>query len=84
MHIADVRTIPLSYRCETPYMVASLRLLASLPNGLMLEFDQNPNALRQRLLKEPISAAAGYVKLPKRSGLGVEFDPMTVERYRVQ
>ena len=49
----------------------------------MLEFDQNPNALRQQLLKEPISAEAGFVKLPERSGLGVELDPATVERYRV-
>src|SRR5919108_2066643 len=64
-------------------LVASMHLLASIPNGLILEFDQNPNALRQQLLKEPISAEAGYVKLPERPGLGVELDPMTVERYRV-
>ena len=65
-------------------LVASMHLLASLPNGLILEFDQNPNVLRQQLLKEPIRAEAGFVKLPERLGLGVELDPVTVERYRVQ
>lgn len=66
-------------------LVAALHLLASIPNGLILEFDQNPNALRQELLKEPIVAdSQGYVKLPDRPGLGVELDTATVERYRVQ
>ena len=66
-------------------LVASLHLLASLPNGLMLEFDQNPHALRQELLKEPIQADQdGFVKLPERPGLGVELDPAAVERYRTR
>lgn len=66
-------------------LVAAMHLLASLPNGLMLEFDQNPHALRQALLKEPISVDQdGWVKLPERPGLGVELDALAVERYRSQ
>jgi len=65
-------------------LVAAMHLLAAIPNGLMLEFDQNPNALREQLLKEPIRAENGYVKMPERPGLGVELDPEVVERYRVQ
>jgi L-alanine-DL-glutamate epimerase-like enolase superfamily enzyme len=66
-------------------LVASMHLLASLPNGLMLEFDQNPHALRQELLKEPIQTDQdGFVKLPERPGLGVELDPTAVERYRTR
>lgn len=65
-------------------LVASMHLLASIPNGLVLEFDQNPNALREQLLKEPIAIDhEGCVKLPERPGLGVELDPGAVERYRV-
>lgn len=65
-------------------LVASMHLLASIPNGLVLEFDQNPNALREHLLKEPITADhEGWVRLPERPGLGVELDPGVVERYRV-
>jgi L-alanine-DL-glutamate epimerase-like enolase superfamily enzyme len=65
-------------------LVASMHLLASIPNGLILEFDQNPNALRQALLKEPITTnGQGVVTLPDRPGLGVELDPATVDQYRV-
>jgi D-galactarolactone cycloisomerase len=66
-------------------LVAAMHLLASVPNGLILEFDQNPNALRQELLKEPITTdGQGCVTLPDRPGLGVELDPATVEKYRVR
>jgi len=65
-------------------LVASMHLLASIPNGLLLEFDQNPNALRAELLQEPISAEDGFIKLPERPGLGVALAPEVVERYRVQ
>ena len=66
-------------------LVASMHLLASIPNGLILEFDQNPNALRQELLKEPITVdREGFVTLPDRPGLGVELDPVAVEKYRVR
>ena len=61
-----------------------MHLLASLPNGLQLEYDQNPNGLRTDLLKEPITAdRQGFVKLPERPGLGVELNPEAVERFRV-
>jgi L-alanine-DL-glutamate epimerase-like enolase superfamily enzyme len=66
-------------------LVAAMHLLASIPNGLVLEFDQNPNALRQELLKEPIAPdGQGFVRLPDRPGLGVELDAATVEKYRVR
>src|SRR6266540_71647 len=65
-------------------LVAAIHLLASIPNGLILEFDQNPNALRQELLREPITVdREGFVTLPDRPGLGVELDPATIEKYRV-
>jgi L-alanine-DL-glutamate epimerase-like enolase superfamily enzyme len=65
-------------------LVASMHLLASMPNGLLLEFDQSPNALRAELLQKPIKAEDGFVKLPERLGLGVERDPAVIERYRVR
>ncbi|MBV9203033.1 MAG: mandelate racemase/muconate lactonizing enzyme family protein [Alphaproteobacteria bacterium] len=64
-------------------LAASLHFSASIPNGLALEFDQNPNGLRDELLKEPISIdSEGTVKLPERPGLGIELDRGAVERYR--
>jgi L-alanine-DL-glutamate epimerase-like enolase superfamily enzyme len=49
----------------------------------VLEFDQNPNGLRDELLKEPIRIDTdGMIRLPERPGLGIELDPKAVERYR--
>ena len=65
-------------------LVASLHFAAAIPNGLVLEWDQNPNAIRDELLKEPLRLESdGTVKLPERPGLGIELDRTAVERYRV-
>src|SRR6266851_2232165 len=65
-------------------LVASLHFAAAIPNGLVLEWDQNPNAIREELLKEPLSLESdGTVKVPERPGLGIELDRAAVERYRV-
>jgi len=64
-------------------LVASLHFAAALPNGLELEWDQNPNAIRDELLKEPLRLEGdGTVKLPERPGLGIELDRAALDRYR--
>jgi D-arabinonate dehydratase len=64
-------------------LAASLHLAASIPNGLVLESDQNPNGLRDELLKEPIAIDSdGMIRLPERPRLGIELDPAAIERYR--
>jgi len=63
---------------------ASLHYAAAIPNGLVLEWDQNPNAIRDELLQEPLQLESdGTVKLPERPGLGIELDRAAVERYRI-
>jgi L-alanine-DL-glutamate epimerase-like enolase superfamily enzyme len=64
-------------------LAASLHFLAAIPNGLELEFDQNPNGLRDDLLKEPLAIDRdGMVAVPTRPGLGIELDPAAIARYR--
>jgi L-alanine-DL-glutamate epimerase-like enolase superfamily enzyme len=64
-------------------LVASLHFAAAIPNGLELEWDQNQNAVRDELLKEPLRLEPdGTVKVPERPGLGIELDRGAVERYR--
>jgi len=64
-------------------LVASLHFAAAIPNALMLEWDQNPNGLRDELLKEPLRLEAdGTVKVPERPGLGIELDRAAIERFR--
>src|SRR5712664_475047 len=63
-------------------LVASLHFAAAIPNGLVLEWDQNPNAIREELLKEPLKLEAdGTVKVPERPGLGIELDRSAIDRY---
>jgi L-alanine-DL-glutamate epimerase-like enolase superfamily enzyme len=65
-------------------LIASLHYAASIPNALALEWDQNPNGLRDELLTEGLRLEGdGTVKLPERPGLGIELDRGAVERYRV-
>lgn len=64
--------------------IANMHLIAALPNGGLLEFDQNPNPLRSDLFEEPIEVGPdGTVALPDRPGLGVTLNQATVDRYRV-
>jgi L-alanine-DL-glutamate epimerase-like enolase superfamily enzyme len=65
-------------------LVASLHFAAAIPNAMLLEWDQNPNALRDELLKEPLRLENdGTVRSPERPGLGIELDRAAVERYRI-
>jgi L-alanine-DL-glutamate epimerase-like enolase superfamily enzyme len=65
-------------------LVASLHFAASIPNGLVLEWDQNPNGLRTELLKEELRLEPdSTVRPPERPGLGIELDHSAVEKYRV-
>lgn len=65
-------------------LVANMHLIASLPNGGLLEFDRNRNPLRSELFNEPIDIDAdGRVAMPHRPGLGVTLNQETVDRYRV-
>jgi len=65
--------------------IANMHLIASLPNGGLLEFDQNPNPLRSELFEEPIAVGPdGTVRLPERPGLGVTLNQATIDRYRVE
>jgi L-alanine-DL-glutamate epimerase-like enolase superfamily enzyme len=64
-------------------LAASLHLAASTPNALLVEFDQNPNGLRDELLQAPIGIDGdGMIRLTERPGLGIELDRGAVERYR--
>jgi hypothetical protein len=47
-------------------LAAALHFVASIPNGLVLEFDQNPNGLRDDLLKEPVRIESDGMIKPQR------------------
>jgi L-alanine-DL-glutamate epimerase-like enolase superfamily enzyme len=64
--------------------IANMHFIASIPNGGLLEFDQNPNPLRSELFEEPIVVdERGKVAMPAGPGLGVRLSQQTIDRYRV-
>lgn len=64
-------------------LAANLHLVASLPNGYMIEFDQNPSGIRDELLYEPIKIDRdGYVHLPQKPGLGIKINMEAMERFK--
>ena len=65
--------------------MASLQLMANIPNGLLLEFvDDGLDAdWRDDLLTDPPEVDDGYLKLPTKPGLGTGLVMRQVEKYRV-
>ncbi|HEX3954360.1 MAG TPA: mandelate racemase/muconate lactonizing enzyme family protein [Stellaceae bacterium] len=65
-------------------LLASLHFAAAIPNALVLEWDQNPNAIRDELLKEPLRLESdSTIRVPEKPGLGIELDRAAIDRYRV-
>jgi len=74
-------------------LAAALHVLAATPpfpytanpvpleNAPVIEFDRNPNALRDDLLREPIRLVDGHVPVPQGPGLGITIDEAVLERY---
>lgn len=64
--------------------IANMHFIAAIPNGGLLEFDQNLNPLRSELFETPIKITTeGKVHLPDRPGLGVTLNQDTIKRYQV-
>ena len=84
--LAHAHNMMLSPHCFSSAMlfIAALHFAASIPNALMIEWDQTPHALRTELLNEPFDYdGAGFMRLPTAPGLGVTLNRDTIDRYRV-
>ena len=72
-------------------LAATVQFLAALgdqppafrPMPPMLEFEQTPNPLRDRLATNPIEQKAGIVAVPEGPGLGIEIDRAILQQYKV-
>ncbi len=74
-------------------LAATLQFLACLPiqphtanpialqNAPMIEYDRNPNPLRDDLLREPIRLQDSCLAIPQGAGLGVEIDEAVLNSY---
>ncbi|HEY8744883.1 MAG TPA: mandelate racemase/muconate lactonizing enzyme family protein [Chloroflexota bacterium] len=67
-------------------LAATIHLFAALPASkrLLVEYDINPNPLREELLTEPLGAGKGMLRMPVGAGLGVTLDQGTLARVGVE
>jgi galactonate dehydratase len=64
--------------------LASLQVMANLPNGLLLEYVDEGNDVpwRDELLTDPPVFEEGYLSLPAKPGLGSKLNMKAVDKYR--
>ena len=60
----------------------NMHLLASIPNGLIVESFPLETELWDVMFVDPIHIENGYIHLPDKPGLGIEFDQQAIEKYR--
>lgn len=60
---------------------ASVHLTAAAPNALLLEVKALPNPIQDELVRAPLRAEAGWLRVPEGPGLGVEVDENVVIKY---
>ena len=63
---------------------ATMQFIATVPDALFLEYCGQETVLSRNLVKEPIRAVNGMVKIPAKPGMGFELDWDTVNKYRVE
>jgi L-alanine-DL-glutamate epimerase-like enolase superfamily enzyme len=62
---------------------ASIHIVASSPDGFLLEFKQEPNPMVHDLVKRKFEIRQGKMALPEGPGLGIEIDESVLSRLRV-
>jgi L-rhamnonate dehydratase len=73
--------------CTAINAVATIHLVASAPDGYLMEYKQEPNPLVQRLAKnasKALSISEGKIKVPDLPGLGIEIDENVVSEFEVR
>ncbi len=85
-HYAQMRHLPFTGKIYSTAVsaAATLHLLYALPNGDYFECDQDPNALREEILRSPLfKLEDGMASATDMPGLGLDIDVAQLERWRV-
>jgi L-alanine-DL-glutamate epimerase-like enolase superfamily enzyme len=65
-------------------LLASAHLLAAAGGDGLLEMDINENSLRDDVIAPALKLVDGTVSLPETPGLGCDFDPSAIGKFRVR
>ncbi len=86
-HLAQAANLPIAPHIHgsAVAVAAGLHLLAAVRNGSMAETVFPAHELMTELVREPLTLdpSSGEIELSERPGLGIELDPETVQRFRV-
>src|SRR5204863_3150634 len=81
--LAEAHHMPVSLHTwgDGVALAASLHLSAAVKNAIVMELDTTYNPLRSEILSAPLEAKNGMMAPPNGPGLGIELDPLALERY---
>jgi L-rhamnonate dehydratase len=63
-------------------IAASMHLIASIPNGALLEYCITETPIRKEMLIDDIQIIDGYATVSEKPGLGIEINEEALEKYR--
>ena len=78
-----IRVVPHNFKSGL-LLSATMQFIATVPDALFLEYCGQETVLSRNLVKEPIRAVNGMVKIPAKPGMGFELDWDTINKYRVE
>jgi L-alanine-DL-glutamate epimerase-like enolase superfamily enzyme len=84
-HLFNVSWVPHNWSTAIN-TAATIHLVASTPDGYLMEFKQEPNPLIHKLVKKAeqiFSVQDGRIRVPAGFGLGIEVDENCVAEYEV-
>ena len=64
-------------------LAATIHLMASTPNTMLLEYDSSQNAVYEELLIEPLKFVDGQIEVPNNPGLGVHLPEDIIRHYSI-
>lgn len=79
---ANRLVIPHSW-CSDLLTAASLHLNAFQRRAVFVEFNTSQGPLSREIVRNPLKLEDGYLRVPEGSGLGVQVDDQTIQRYRI-
>ena len=86
-HYAEMRHLPFTIKNYSTAVgtAAALHLLYALPHADHFEIDQDPNALRDEILRAPLyTLEGGYAAATDAPGLGLDIDELVLEAWRLK
>jgi len=79
---ADNNILCVPHAFKTGVLVAaSIQFIAATPHAPFLEFSVTESAIRKELLVNPFVQKDGFVDVPQKPGLGIEFNNEVIRKY---